>query len=254
LKCDRLEFLKLLGRGGMGEVWKARDRELQRDVAVKRLRPEMAARHDLVYRFFQEALAAAQLKHQHIVPVYRLDRDLQGVFLEMEFIAGQSLAELLREQGPLLVPEAVRLMLPICDAVSAAHAKNIIHRNIKPGNILIGADGQPRLTDFGLAHFEFAAFGDITQTGAVLGTPDYMAPEQREPPRQATAASDQWSLAGILYETVTGERPRCIDLEGVPDDLRGILGRALCRQPDRRYASVAEFRQVLTALAQSFSG
>jgi len=233
-----------LGSGGMGQVWRAADRSLHRSVAVKLLRGNHHSSGS-VDRFLREAQAIAQVNHPHIVQIYDVDADWP--FLVMELVDGYSLAEWLHEEGPLTPAMAQKLFLPVCDALSAAHEAGIVHRDIKPANILVTPEGIPKLGDFGLARLETGP-GDQTQAGAVLGTLQFMAPEQMADPRQADARSDIWSLAATFYQAITGQPPRVIHADRIPEPLAPVLLRALEEDPQQRYATVADFRQALAAL------
>ncbi len=233
-----------LGSGGMGQVWRAVDRSLHRSVAVKLLRGNHHLRGS-VDRFLREAQAIAQVNHPHIVQIYDVDADWP--FLVMELVDGCSLAEWLHDAGPLTPAAARRLFLPVCDALIAAHEAGIVHRDVKPGNILLTPEGIPKLGDFGLARLETDQ-GDQTKAGAVLGTLQFMAPEQMADPRQADARSDIWSLAATFYQAITGQPPRVIHADRIPEPLAPVLLRALEEEPGQRYETVAEFRQALAAL------
>jgi formylglycine-generating enzyme required for sulfatase activity/serine/threonine protein kinase len=233
----------VVGRGGMGKVFKAVDRRLNRTVAIKRLRGEIVRSRKMLQRFWTEARSVAALNHFNIVQVYDYGRDADGPFLILEYVDGESLADRLK-RGPLPWREAVEIACHVCDALSFAHKKGIVHRDVKPGNILLTRQGEPKLVDFGLVHWEQADQGH-TLAGEVLGTPDFMSPEQRRDASQADARSDLWGLAASLYQMVTGEIPRVIDLEAVAEPIRPILGKALKTRPDDRYRLLDEFRDAL---------
>jgi serine/threonine-protein kinase len=206
------ELLEELGRGGMGVVYKARQRSLNRIVALKMiLRGELASKVDRA-RFQSEAEAAARLKHPNIVAIYEVDECNQQPYFSMQYVEGTTLAKL-AAAGPLLPGEAVRFLLPVCRAVQHAHEQGLLHRDLKPSNILIDRDGQPLVADFGLAK-RVTGVADpglrrpLTQSGAVLGTPSYMSPEQAAGSRGVLGvASDIYSLGAILYELLTGRPP-----------------------------------------------
>ncbi len=210
LACDRYEILEQAGEGGMGLVWKALDKRLRRLVAIKRIRPELAGEPELLARFCREAQAVAGLRHPHIVQMHDLDEDADGLFQVMEWIEGRNLQQLLNAEGPLSVERAVSIIARCADALAVAHDANLIHRDVKPANILIDADDVPFVTDFGLVRIESESLQATlgTVTGAVLGTIDFIAPEQLDGPRQASPASDQWSLGAALYQAVTGRSVR----------------------------------------------
>jgi serine/threonine-protein kinase len=200
------DLLEELGRGGMGIVYKARQRSLDRIVAVKMiLRGELASPAD-VARFRSEAAAAARLEHPHIVPVYEVGDGGGQPYFVMKYIEGTTLARRLAE-GPLPPHEAAELLVPVCEAIQFAHERGILHRDLKPSNILIDRDNRAHVTDFGLAK-QVTADGALTRSGAVLGTPSYMAPEQAAGNRgQLGPASDVYSLGTILYQMLTGRPP-----------------------------------------------
>jgi len=250
--ADRYEFQERLGGGGVGEVWRGLDRRLQRPVAIKRLRGELVGSRTAIERFLTEARAVARLNHPHIVQVYDFGFDREGPMLVMELVEGESLAARLGRTGPVSPEAALRLISPVCEALGAAHSQGIVHRDIKPANILLTAHGAAKLTDFGLARLETSDQGH-TQFGATLGTPDFMAPEQRADPRQADARSDLWSLAATLYQMLTVHGPRVIRSDRIPEPVRPVLLRALSEDPDERYQTLGEFRAALAEACQASS-
>jgi len=231
----------------MGMVWKAWDTRLERPVALKRVLPSLADSPDAVYRFLEEARAVAKLIHPNIVQIYRLESDEQGDFIEMEFVDGLSVLQQLRQTGKYAVVAAAELICQICQGLAAAHACGIIHRDIKPANILVNAAGVPKLADFGLARASRAT--SHTLSGQALGTDGFMAPEQEANAKDATAASDQFSVGATLYQMLTGRSPRRLDFRLVPPVLTDVLARALEEDPADRYASIADFRNALAAAA-----
>jgi formylglycine-generating enzyme required for sulfatase activity/serine/threonine protein kinase len=234
-----------LGKGGMGEVLLATDTRLKRKVAIKRILGEGARSQTALSRFSTEARSIAALNHPNIVQIHDYGRDEDGPFLIMEYIDGGSLLEKCKE-GALELEEAVELTCQLCDALSMAHGEGIIHRDIKPANVLLTNDGTPKLTDFGLARQDAGDTGQ-TMAGAVLGTLDFMPPEQRLDATQTDARSDLWSLAATLYQMLTGEPPRVIDLDEVPQQIRQTLSKALKSKQEYRYQTAQEFRDALRA-------
>jgi serine/threonine-protein kinase len=200
------ELLGEIGRGGMGVVYKARQKGLDRIVAVKMILASHIASPEYVSRFQEEARAAAGLRHPHIVQIHDVGQVHGQHFFAMEYIEGMSLADRIR-QGPVAPEEASRLLAKVARAVDHLHQHGIVHRDLKPSNILIDAAGEPYVTDFGLAKV-FASGSDMTTTGAVLGTPSYMSPEQAAGrPSQVGPASDIYSLGAVLYELLAGRPP-----------------------------------------------
>ena len=200
------ELLEELGRGGMGIVFKARQLSLGRVVALKMiLRGDLASPAD-VARFRSEAASAARLGHPHIVPVYEVGEHDGQPYFAMKYIEGTTLGRRLAD-GPLPPRESAELLVPVCQAIHYAHQHGILHRDLKPSNILIDGEGRPHVTDFGLAK-QVTADTQLTRSGAILGTPSYMAPEQAAGNRgQLGPASDVYSLGTILYHLLTGRPP-----------------------------------------------
>jgi serine/threonine protein kinase len=203
LLAERYQLVSVLGRGGMGDVWLACDQRLQRDVAIKVLRPELAAEPRVRQRFEDEARAAAQLTHPNVVTVYDTGDDDGTPFIVMERLSGRTLADVVRE-GDVSLEQADRWADEILAAVAAAHGAGVLHRDIKPGNVLLAADGSVKVADFGIA--KIADDVDATTTGVVLGTPAYLAPE-RLAGHPATPASDIFGVGVVLYELLSGHCP-----------------------------------------------
>src|SRR5450759_794723 len=198
-----------IGRGGMGIVYRARDRRLKRQVAIKLLPPELAFRSEISSRFLREAETAAQLSHPNIVPIYTVDEQAGLVFFVMAYISGDNLAKRLHERGVLTTDETRKIMRDVGDALAYAHECGVVHRDIKPDNILLDAvTGRPMVTDFGIARaMDSGGDSRLTATGMAIGTPAYMSPEQAAGERDIDGRSDLYSLGILGYQMLTGEPP-----------------------------------------------
>jgi serine/threonine-protein kinase len=264
--CGDYELLEEIGQGGMGVVYRAWQASLQREVAVKMMLPGKLARESDLARFRAEAKAAGGLHHPGIVPVYEVSEWAGRPLFSMKHIRGETLAHRL-SSGPLAPREAARLLAAVSRAVDYAHRQGVLHRDLKPSNILIDDDGQPHITDFGLAK-QVSEAASLTRTGAVLGTPAYMAPEQAAGARgEAGVAADIYSLGSILYHMLTGRPPfqaaSAVDtllllLEQEPaaprlvnpkadTELELIALRCLQKPPDLRYPTAAALADDLEA-------
>jgi len=259
-----------IGRGGMAVVYRAMDIRLHRTVAIKVLPPELAFNADIRTRFLREAETAAQLSHPNIVPIYSVDEREGLVYFVMGFVDGDSAAALLARDGPWPPTRVIRVLSEVADALAYAHAHGVVHRDIKPDNILIErATGRALVTDFGIAR---ATAGDtrLTATGVAVGTPTYMSPEQALGERDVDGRSDVYSLGVVGYQMLCGRPPfaaantpamlvkhvselpepisdRCSD---VPPALAAAIDHALTKRPEQRWSSAAEFRDALTRLAR----
>ena len=265
LLAGRYRLTRVLGRGGMGTVWEAHDEVLGRDVAVKEVVPPpelpLQERRIVRERSLREARAAARISHPSAVTVYDVVEDEGRPWIVMERLHARSLADVLRVDGPLAVPDAVRLGLSLLDALGAAHAARVLHRDVKPANVMLTEDGGAVLTDFGIATVD----GDptLTATGLVVGSPAYMAPE-RARGEAPTTASDLWSLGATLYAAVAGRSP--FQREGQLPTLTAVVTepppelpgggplapvvRALLDKDPLRRPSVAQARALLLAAAR----
>jgi serine/threonine protein kinase len=201
---ERYEILKRLGEGGMGAVYKARDRELERLVALKVIRPELAGNPDILRRFKQELILARQVTHKNVIRIFDLGMAGGLKFITMDYVEGRDLKSVLVERGKLPTEEAVPIIQQVCRGLEAAHAESVVHRDLKPQNIMVDADGRVWVMDFGLARSLETA--GLTRTGALMGTPDYMSPEQARG-EKVDARSDLFSLGIIFYELITGRLP-----------------------------------------------
>src|SRR5512143_1558899 len=197
-----------IGRGGMGVVYRARDEKLKRPVAIKVLPPELAFRTDIRQRFLREAETAARLSHPNIVPIHTVGEKNDLVYFVMGLVDGESLAVRIKRRGRLSVDEARRVMKEAADALSAAHQQGVIHRDVKPDNILLdGTRGRVMVTDFGIAKALSAEGGTLTEAGIAIGTPAFMSPQQAAGERDIYARSDIYSLGVVSYQIITGELP-----------------------------------------------
>lgn len=263
---DRYRLEREIGRGGMGVVWVAHSLVLGVDVALKLIHAETAG-PGLATRMAREAHAAARLGHPALVRVFDFGWTNRGdPYLVMEFVQGETLASKIHRDGPMSAIKAVQALLPIADGLRLAHERSIVHRDIKPDNILLASDAlgriQPKLLDFGIAKVDHAPLtGKLTQVGAVLGSPEYMSPEQAQGLDAVDARTDVWSLSIALYELLTGEVPftganynalmqAIINDPAVPPqagdaELWQVLSKGLAKSPAERWASMSEFGEAL---------
>ena len=257
-----------IGRGGMGIVYRARDKRLKRHVAIKLLPPELSFRRDIRSRFLREAETAAQLSHPNIVPIYSVDEVGNLVFFVMAVIDGDNLAARLKKRGPCPVDDVRRWLTEVGDALAYAHSRGVIHRDIKPDNILLdGIDGRALVTDFGIARaaMDSGETSRLTATGMAIGTPAYMSPEQASGDRDLDARSDLYSLGIVAYQMLVGEPPFVGNTTpallvkhlaempvpvthrrpDVPSDLSAIVMRLLEKSPDQRFQTGGDLVQAL---------
>jgi serine/threonine protein kinase len=231
-----------IGRGGMADIYRATDTELGRIVAVKVLADHYAEDADVRARFLREALAAARLSGEpHIVTIYDVGEVEGHPFLVMEYLGGGSLAEALH-RGRVAEPQALEWIEQATRALDAAHAHGVVHRDVKPANLLLDGDGNVRVADFGIA--SAAGLESHTQTGVVLGTAGYLAPEQALGMR-ATAAADRYSFAVVAHELLTGARPGTNVSTPLPRAAEAVFARALAERPENRFGSCLAFAEAL---------
>src|SRR5580700_1259145 len=271
------QILDKLGEGGMGVVYKARDLRLDRFVAIKVLPAGQLKDEARKERFIQEAKAASSLNHPNIITIYEIDHADGADFMVMEFVAGRTLQELIPGNG-LPVPEVLKFAIPIASALAAANTLGIVHRDVKPGNIMVGANGMVKVLDFGLAKLtaQEASSGDETQVrlghtqqGTVVGTAAYMSPEQAQA-KQVDGRSDIFSFGVVLYEMASGRRPFQGDNQmstlaailekepaslaardfRIPRELERVVMRCLRKDPERRFQHMADLRVALEELKE----
>src|SRR5438045_1232464 len=264
-----------LGRGGRGVVYKARDERLKRQVAIKVLPPELAFREEIRIRFLREAETAARLSHPHIVPIHSVGEGPDGlVYFVMAFVDGESVAGKLKRRGRLPSEEARRIMLETSEELGPRHTLGIIHRDVKPDNILLeGSRGRVVVTDFGIAKALSSTTGSttLTATGVAIGTPHYMSPEQAAGDREIDGRSDIYSLGVVAYQMLAGELPfQAPTVPGilikhiteqaplvtdrrpeVPEDLAACVMRSLEKDPEDRWPTADALRRALEARSAS---
>jgi tetratricopeptide (TPR) repeat protein/predicted Ser/Thr protein kinase len=257
---SRYEIVRLLGQGGMGAVYKAHDKELDRQVAIKVIRADMAANPEILRRFKQELILARQITHKNVIRIFDLGQAEGMKFITMEYIEGENLQSVLRQKKKLQPAEAASIIAQVCRALEAAHNEGVVHRDLKPQNIMLDKSGRAYVMDFGIAR---SMLGDgMTQTGALIGTPDYMSPEQAKG-QKLDARSDLFSTGIILYEMLSGQVPFDADTtmgklwkrtneparpldeldKTIPQPLSDIVRKCLEIDPQKRFASAGDLLQ-----------
>ncbi len=253
----QFEIQEQIGRGGMGLVYKARQPRLDRTVALKILAPEIMSQPAFAERFLREARALARLNHPNVVSVFDFGEVNGRYFLVMEYVEGAHLRQLI-ELGRLDPSDALRLVPEICAGLQYAHEQGIVHRDIKPENILVDARGRPKIADFGLVKVLGQDEDDwrLTRASQVMGTPQYMAPEQMHRPREVDHRADIYSLGVVLYEMLTAELP--IGRFALPSErarvdarLDDVVLKAMQREPGQRYQKAEEMRTSMEDIARS---
>jgi tRNA A-37 threonylcarbamoyl transferase component Bud32 len=264
----KYEIITILGKGAMGIVYKARDPLINREVAIKTIRFDLVSEdsenEEIMQRFMREAQAAGKLSHPNIITIYDVGREENVTYIVMQLIEGQSLQKLISSGEKFSTPEVIDLMCQICNALDYAHKNGIVHRDMKPGNILLDKERKPYICDFGVARVETST---LTQSGTAVGTPSYMSPEQVMG-KKVDKRSDIFSLGCILYEILTGRRPfeaesittviyKIINEEpppliemkkGLPVGFEQTITKALAKDSNDRYQSCAEFAADLRAI------
>ena len=272
LIAGRYEVQELVGTGGMSSVYRAHDRLLERDVAIKVLHEQFTADGEYVERFRREARAVAQLSHPNIVTVIDRGEQDDRQFIVFEYVDGENLKALIDREGPLPEREAIELALQVARALGFAHEEGLVHRDVKPQNVLLNDGRQAKVTDFGIAR-SLDVHGGLTQTGTVMGTSDYIAPEQARGSR-VDAQSDIYSLGTVLYELLTGEVPFAGDnfvavamqhINQPPPSVRErrpelspcvdeVVRRAMAKEPRDRFRSMEELCAALNDCLAELDG
>ena len=259
---DSCEVRRLLGRGGFAEVYVAYDKRLKREIAVKTIRGDLVVNDMLIERFQREAEAVAKLRHPNIVPIYAVGEGEGLAYFTMPLIEGASLADVLEREGTIAIPESCRILREAANALHAAHRTGLVHRDIKPENVMLeGPERAAIVMDFGIAKTDASESKGLTGTGMLVGTPQYMSPEQAVGDRTLDARSDQYSLAMVGYRMLTGRLPFEGDsiqtlifktvtevpapafevAPNVPKDVSDVIAKALSKRPEDRYESMAAF-------------
>lgn len=263
-ELGQYKILAEIGRGGMGIVYRAYQKSLNREVALKILPPTLSFDENLVKRFHREAEAAAGLNHPNIIQIFDIN-EIEGIhFFAMEYLRGESLTQKIKREGPLPITEAVRITIDVADALSYSHAEGIIHRDIKPSNIMIDPHGHLKVTDFGLARAMESSH--LTMTGTIIGTPEYMSPEQARG-ENLDGRSDLYSLGIVFYETLTARipfeastpfavaqkqiyeplpSPRSLRPE-IPEVLENVILKSTEKNPEQRYQTGKDLKEDLEA-------
>ena len=257
-----------IGKGGMGIVYRAYDPDIDRNLALKVLRPERAYEWEVTQRFLREAKAAGRLAHPNIVIIYDVGEDAGRAFIAMELLTGEPLNKLIRE-GKISFEDAIRYAIQIANALHYAHEEGVVHRDIKPSNIIVTGEKQVKITDFGIARVQDVSLAEQTRTGQILGTPSYMAPEQVQG-KKVDGRADLFSLGIILYEMISGKKPFEGDNiatlfhsilstepepiteipEHIKQEVNNILFKVLEKKPENRYQTGKELASDLARILE----
>jgi serine/threonine-protein kinase len=272
-QLGKYKIVEVIGKGAMGVVYKGYDPVLERHVALKTVRKELVDEDTagaIIARFKNEALAAGRLTHPGIVGIYDYGETKQLAYIAMEFVQGRGLRDFLARQERFGLQDVVSIMTQLLDALDYAHDHGVVHRDVKPANIIMTPSGSLKVADFGIARIDRS---NLTQTGSIMGTPAYMSPEQYSG-QQADRRSDIFSCGVVLYELLTGVKPFegptqsigykiChephrnpseVNPQGVPKVFDAILAKALAKTPEERYATAREFAKAIAKGFESFSG
>lgn len=265
------KIVEKLGEGGMGSVWKGIDTMLDREVAIKALKPELASQTAIVERFRKEAVTLAKLHHPNIATLYAMFRHGEELFMVLEYVRGECLDDIITRRGAMDAAEVMPVFCQILDGIDHAHALGIIHRDIKPGNMILTPKGVLKVLDFGIARL--LGTNRMTRAGNVIGTLEYMAPEQVRG-LETDARSDTYALGMMLYEVLTGRVPFDTDNEfelmrsqtemmpapprslnpNIPVEVEQMIMRSIQKDPDKRFQSAGEFRDAVIELGYADSG
>ena len=250
------EIISKIGQGGIAEVYKALQKSLQREVAIKVLSSELAHDSEIVKRFERESLMIGKLNHPNIVHV--IDRGVKGgrYYFVMEYVDGTNFKAIMNNPN-IDIKVKIDMMIMICKALDFAHKNGVVHRDIKPANILVDRQGNAMLADFGIAQLRHKTDVEMTSSDVVMGTVAYMSPEQKFSAASVTRATDLYALGIILYEICTGRKPEgrfkmpSVVNPRVPEEMNDIVSKCLAENPGERYSSAAELKD---ALLNAFSG
>jgi tetratricopeptide (TPR) repeat protein/tRNA A-37 threonylcarbamoyl transferase component Bud32 len=260
--AGRYQIIEELGKGGMGKVYKAHDTDLKEKVAIKLIKPEVAADKNTIERFRNELKFARKIRHKNVCQMYDLNREEGTHYITMEYVHGEDLKRLIRKMGQMSAGQVISIAMQVCEGMAEAHRLGVVHRDLKPQNIMVDEEGNARIMDFGIARSVKGK--GITGAGVMIGTPEYMSPEQVEG-KESDQRSDIYSLGVILYEMVTGRvpfegdtplivavkhktemppEPRTINSQ-IPEDLNSIILRCMNKDKEKRYQSAGEVRSEL---------